>query len=279
MWVVTIDRQPTLSSSSRMARPSAAPSAGSVPAPSSSSKTSECCVASPRSCEIRRTCDENVESDCSRLCSSPISASTWSKTGSCEPSAAGTCRPLCAMIASKPTVLSATVFPPVFGPVTTMIWNCTPRWTSIGTTERTGSTPVVVAATRAGSAAGRETSFVVHVRGRHPVIHAVPGPGMDQVQLGHDRQGLEQRVRHHADLGAEPAQDPTDLLCLAGTEIRELSRLFRDRGRLDVDRLVGGTAALNRALELAPMVLGHGQDVMVADHREVGVTEDPLDLG
>ena len=53
----------------------------------------------------------------------------------------------------------------------------------------------------------------------------------------------------------------------------------RDRGRLDVDRLVAGTAALNRALHLAPMVLGHGQDVVMADHREVGVAEDPLDLG
>ena len=124
-----------------------------------------------------------------------------------------------------------------------------------------------------------EASLVVHVRGRHPVIQAEPGPGMDQVQLGHDRQGLEQRVGHQADLGTEPAQDPTDLLRLAGTEIRELSRLFRDRGRLDVDRLVRGTAALNRALQLAPMVLGHGQNVVMADHREVGVAEDPLDLG
>ena len=30
---------------------------------------------------IRRTCDEKVESDCSRLCSSPMSARTSSKIG------------------------------------------------------------------------------------------------------------------------------------------------------------------------------------------------------
>ena len=34
---------------------------------------------------IRRMCDEKVERDCSRLCSSPMSASTSSRTGSCDP--------------------------------------------------------------------------------------------------------------------------------------------------------------------------------------------------
>ena len=104
MWVVTIERQPMRPSSSRIARPSAAPSVGSVPAPSSSSSTSDCEVALARISLIRRTCDENVESDCSRLCSSPMSASTSSKIGNCEPSPAGTCRPDWAMIASRPTV-------------------------------------------------------------------------------------------------------------------------------------------------------------------------------
>ena len=88
-------------------------------------------------------CEENVESDCSRLCSSPMSASTSSKTGSCDPWCAGMCRPDCAMIASSPTVFRATVFPPVFGPVTTRIWNRRPRWTSIGMTVLGSSSGVV----------------------------------------------------------------------------------------------------------------------------------------
>ena len=53
------------------------------------------------------------------LCSSPMSAKMFSKTGSSEPSSAGMCRPACAIRQSRPTVLSATVLPPVFGPVMT----------------------------------------------------------------------------------------------------------------------------------------------------------------
>ena len=113
------------------------------------------------------------------------------------------------MIASKPTVLSATVFPPCWGPVTTMIWNCTPRWTSIGTTERTGSVSAGCRGDRRRvdgrdrrvlqddgleqrmpGLAKDKASLVIHVRGRHQVIQAEPGPGVDQVELGHDRQGL-----------------------------------------------------------------------------------------
>src|SRR5262249_62158373 len=56
-----------------------------------------------------------------------------------EPWCAGTCRPDCAIIASRPTVFSATVFPPVFGPVMIKVWNRSPRWTSIGTTVRGGT--------------------------------------------------------------------------------------------------------------------------------------------
>ena len=85
MWVVTIARQPIESSSSRIARPSAPPSAGSVPAPISSSMTRECSVAVATIFEIRRMWLEKVERDCSRLCSSPMSERTSSKIGSCDP--------------------------------------------------------------------------------------------------------------------------------------------------------------------------------------------------
>ena len=133
---MTIDRQPIESSSSRIARPSAAPSAGSVPAPISSIITSDFSVAFERISETRLTCELKVESDCSSDCSSPISTSTSSKTGNCDPSCAGICRPDCAMIPIRPTVFRATVLPPVFGPVTTRICDRNPRCTSIGTTFR-----------------------------------------------------------------------------------------------------------------------------------------------
>jgi hypothetical protein len=49
--------------------------------------------------------------------SSPMSANTDRNTGSRDPSAAGILRPACAISESSPAVLSATVLPPVFGPV------------------------------------------------------------------------------------------------------------------------------------------------------------------
>ena len=63
------------------------------------------------------TCAENVLRLASIDCSSPMSANIDRKTGSRDPSAAGMRRPACAISASSPAVLSATVLPPVFGPV------------------------------------------------------------------------------------------------------------------------------------------------------------------
>ena len=50
-------------------------------------------------------------------CSSPMSAKRVRNTGSVEPAAAGMCSPACAISASSPAVFSATVLPPVLGPV------------------------------------------------------------------------------------------------------------------------------------------------------------------
>ena len=98
---------------------SAEPSVGSVPAPSSSSSTS---VPGPACSTIRmidRRWPENVDSDWAIDCSSPMSANTSRSTGSFEPAAAGTWSPAWCMRHRRPTVRSATVLPPVFGPVIT----------------------------------------------------------------------------------------------------------------------------------------------------------------
>ena len=50
-----------------------------------------------------------------------MSANSDRNTGRRDPSAAGMRNPACAIIASRPAVFSATVFPPVFGPVTRRI--------------------------------------------------------------------------------------------------------------------------------------------------------------
>ena len=67
------------------------------------------------------------------LCSSPMSARIWEKTGSVLPSEAGICSPHWFMAESSPMVFSATVFPPVFGPVMTSVSKSSPRFRSIGT--------------------------------------------------------------------------------------------------------------------------------------------------
>ncbi len=82
-----------------------------------------------------------------------------------------------------------------------------------------------------------------------------------------------------ADLRAQPPEDPANLLRFPRAQERELGRLLADCGGLDVDRLVARAGSEHRALDLAPLILGDGQDVMMADRRVVGEAKDPLDLG
>ena len=79
-------------------------------------------------------CAENVERDCSMLCSSPMSAKTWSKIETSLPSAAGIIRPHMVISVKRPAVFSETVLPPVFGPVTMSASKSLPRYRSVGTT-------------------------------------------------------------------------------------------------------------------------------------------------
>jgi hypothetical protein len=61
-------------------------------------------------------CAEKVESDASMLCSSPMSANTWRKTGSLERGPTGGMIPLCVRSEISPIAFSSTVLPPVLGP-------------------------------------------------------------------------------------------------------------------------------------------------------------------
>ena len=108
---------PRVRKRSTMATPSAPPSIGSVPDPTSSSSTSAGVCRSRSIDTMLLMCAENVLRLASIDCSSPMSAKTDRNTGTREPSAAGIRRPACAIIARRPAVLSATVLPPVFGPV------------------------------------------------------------------------------------------------------------------------------------------------------------------
>ncbi len=99
-----------------MATASAAPSSGSVAEPSSSSRTRE---DESANCEMRSRLvmwAEKVERFCSIDCASPMSARNASKRGNTA-SPAGTGIPAWAIMPSSPAVLSATVLPPVLGPL------------------------------------------------------------------------------------------------------------------------------------------------------------------
>ena len=101
-----------------MARASALPSSGSVPAPNSSSKIRLLSSALLRIVFTFDICDEKVDKLCSILCSSPISQKIPLKTEISESSSAGIYRPDIAISVNNPTIFIATVLPPVLGPET-----------------------------------------------------------------------------------------------------------------------------------------------------------------
>ena len=113
---------------------SAAPSVGSVPAPSSSTSTRVPSAEFLTISTMLRMWELNVDRLCSMLCSSPMSAKMFSNTGTLLFSAAGMKSPACAIRHSSPTVLSVTVLPPVLGPVMTSVSQDWPISTSMGTT-------------------------------------------------------------------------------------------------------------------------------------------------
>ena len=80
-------------------------------------------------------CAEKVERSAAIDCSSPISTSTRSKIGRMARCAA-TGIPACAASAATPTVLSATVLPPVFGPLITSTRSSPPSESDMGTITR-----------------------------------------------------------------------------------------------------------------------------------------------
>ena len=118
---------------SMMAAARAAPSTGSVPAPSSSSRIRELSSASFKMPTMVVMWEEKVDRDWAMDCSSPMSASTRLKTRTVESAPAGMCRPHWAMRVSRPMVFRVTVLPPVLGPVIIRVSNLSPSSRSLAT--------------------------------------------------------------------------------------------------------------------------------------------------
>ncbi len=132
-WVVITAMLPRSSRPSTSAIDKAAPSAGSVPEPSSSSSTRLSGAAASQASRSRSSRPLKVERSASRSWSSPTVATRAPSQGTRLPAAAGIGSPHWAARASRPMVLSATVLPPAFGPVITRTRRAAASSTSSGT--------------------------------------------------------------------------------------------------------------------------------------------------
>ena len=121
-WVVASTMAPAVRNSSRTAEPMAAPCSGSVPVPSSSSRTKVAGAAWERMAAVAATWAEKVESCCSIDWSSPISTRSPCRSGIRVDGSAGIGIPLSAITDRSPTVLRAMVLPPALGPL--MVTTC-----------------------------------------------------------------------------------------------------------------------------------------------------------
>ena len=106
------DRDESARAARRRAR---RPAFGSVPEPISSIRISERASACATISASRPRCAENVEVFCAIDCSSPMSVKMRVKRPIVA-ATAGTCMPQPAIATNSPTILSATVLPPMFGP-------------------------------------------------------------------------------------------------------------------------------------------------------------------
>ena len=157
-----------------------------------------------------------------------MSASTWSKTGSAAVSAGGRSPAWCRS-AARPSVFSATVLPPVFGPLITSA-RSSPRSRSIGTAVPGRAADAARRASRTSSETSTGAPFQrarEHAERERQVDRAPsPRPAPPGV-------GVPRRPRRQL------AQDPLDLLALGARRLRLAVVELDDVERLDEQCLPG----------------------------------------
>ncbi len=214
-------------------------------------------------------CAEKVDSDCSMLCSSPMSAKTPSNTDSAAPSAAGTCSPDCAMSTSRPTVFSVTVLPPVLGPVITSTWKSSPTRTSTGTTDSGSSS---------GWRARRKSS---HGWARRHDRRAPPRAGRSRSSAQAKARSSSASTSMVSDsavsLGRhvrrEIAQDPRDLLLLLDLQLPQSVALLHHRQRLDEHRGAAVRGVVHHARHAPALAALHRHHVAAAALGDEGLLQ------
>ena len=177
-------------------------------------------------------------------------------------------RPAWAISDSSPAVLSATVLPPVLGPVISRMSNSPPSSKLIGTTSPRSSGWRALTSLRTGWPAGRgkpTSSGAVRA-----LLLGQRGRRAGQVDLRQAFDAARQRVGLLADLLAQRAQDALDLALLFEDQ-RAPAIAHLDHGqRLDEQRGAAGRLIVDDARHLAARLGADRDDVAagaLGDHR------------
>ena len=149
-----------------------------------------------------------------------------SKTGSAASSAGGR-RPHWCSTAASPSVFSATVLPPVFGPLITSARRL-PSSRSIGTADARSSS---------GCRAPRRTTSSARRHERSAPAARERAAGDHEVELGGRADERDQRLRLGGDERGEVAEDPRHLVALGDLGLAQPVRVLDGRERLDEERL------------------------------------------
>ena len=255
---------------------SAPPSAGSVPVPTSSSSTSAGTCSARSIAAMLVMCAEKVLRLAEIDCSSPMSANSVRNTGSVEPAAAGMCSPAWAISASSPAVFSATVLPPVFGPVMSSTRAGGQQHDVHRDRRRRAALGGVLEAIDHGLDEQRMAGFAqLDVSGRgqqrlHGVHHVgEPGPRLQQIELLGDGEAHPEVAGAVAEPIGERQQDAEDLLGLLLLERHDVVVDLDGGHRLEEQAGAAGRGAVddarNRRLVLGPHH-DHEPAVTAGDH-------------
>ena len=150
------------------------------------------------------------------------------------------CSPACAIAASSPAVFSATVLPPVFGPVITS--TCTGGWSTMST----GTTDGVL---NSGCRAPRSSKAPsVDITGSMPPTDMREArPRLDDIELGGDVDRPAQVVRASAERVGQREQDAADFLGLLLLERDDVVVDLDGVERLEIQAGAAGGGAVDDA--------------------------------
>ena len=208
-------------------------------------------------------CHENVLRLAAIDCSSPMSANTDRKTGSVESGSAGMCRPACAISASSPAVLIATVLPPVFGPVmsSAVVGGSITMSTGTGAGRQVVDVARRTATPRARISSGWRRGLerqpaVLGDRRRHAAGHLrQAGLRLEDVELARPPRSTARRsLGALAEAVGEREQDAVDLLGLLLLERHDLVVHLDGAERLHEQRGATRRAAVDDARDAAPVL-------------------------